>query len=285
MSRVAYVNGQYVAHQTASVHVEDRGYQFADGVYEVWSVRGGILQDHGPHMDRLQRSLRELDIPFVHSVASLNVLLYEVLRRNRIIEGIVYLQITRGTAPRDHTWPANLTPNMVITAKATNTISAEIQAKTGVSVITTPDLRWKRCDIKSVSLLPNVLAKQQAKSAGSIEAWLVDEEGFVTEGTSSNAWIITKDGVLVTRDLTYQILSGVTRLALLELAAQHQLKTEQRKFSVNEAYQAKEAFICAAATWVMPVIAIDGTKIGTGKPGPIGTLLRQAYLATSTSIR
>jgi len=285
MSRIAYVNGRYIAHQTARVHVEDRGYQFADGVYEVWSVRGGVLQDHASHMDRLQRSLRELGIPFVHSVGSLNILLYEVLRRNQIVEGIVYLQITRGVTSRDHAWPANLLPSLIITAKTINPIIAEAQAKIGVSIITTPDLRWKRCDIKSISLLPNVLAKQLAISAGCTEAWLVDEEGFVTEGTSTNAWIVTHDDVLVTRDLSHQILSGVTRLALLDLATQHQLKTVQRKFTVEEACQAKEAFISAATTWVLPVVAIDGTKIGTGKPGPLGTLLRQAYLAASTSVR
>ncbi|MBL4616450.1 MAG: D-amino-acid transaminase [Robiginitomaculum sp.] len=278
MSRIAYVNGIYLPHADASVHIEDRGYQFADGVYEVWSVRGAILQDHQPHLDRLMRSLSELKIPITFSTGSLNVILNEIIRRNRINSGMVYLQITRGVAPRDHEWPKSIKPSMVLTARSTSFSAAEKQANAGVEVITLPDIRWKRCDIKSVSLLPNVLAKHQAKEQGAYEAWMVDKQGFITEGSSTNVWIISQDNVLITRNTSTRILSGVTRLAVIEIAKQFQLTVEERKFTVLEAQQAKEAFITAATALVMPVTKIDGMKINTGKPGAVTLALREAYI-------
>ena len=279
MSRIAYVNGSYVPHAQASVHIEDRGYQFSDGVYEVWAIQNSKLRDHQQHLTRLQRSLSELDIPFTHTNRSLNMILGEVIRRNRVRNGMVYLQITRGVAPRDHSWAKDIIPSIVVTAKSVDPAQAANRAKTGVSVITLADLRWKRRDIKSVSLLPNVLAKQSARDHGAFEAWLVDEKGFVTEGTSSNAWIVTQDNVLITRSVNSDILSGVTRLSLLELAKELQLKTEQRKFTIDEAKQAKEAFVSSATTLAMPVVKIDQSVIGTGKPGMVAQRLREAYIA------
>lgn len=278
MSRIAYVNGAYCPHREGFVHIEDRGYQFADGVYEVWGVRNKKLLDFDLHITRLIRSLGELQIEFVHSTASLKIILTEIIRRNRIVDGMVYLQITRGVAPRDHAWPDGLLPSLVITAKSIDWAAQSRKAMTGVAVITVPDIRWQRRDIKSTSLLPNVLAKQQAYDQGAYEAWLVDEQGFVTEGTSTNAWIVTQDNLLITRNISSQILSGVTRLSLLELAQKHQISFEERAFTVSEAKQANEAFISAATTMVMPVVQIDGVSIATGKPGPIARLLRQAYL-------
>jgi D-alanine transaminase len=278
MSRIAYVNGVYLPHADASVHIEDRGYQFADGVYEVWSVRNSTLQDHKPHLDRLMRSLTELKIPIAFSIGSLNVILREIIRRNRVNNGMVYLQITRGVAPRDHAWPKTIKPSMVLTARSTNFSAAESQANIGVKVITLPDIRWKRCDIKSVSLLPNILAKHEAKEQGAYEALMVDNQGFITEGSSTNAWIISQDNVLITRNISTRILSGVTRLAVIEIAKQFHLAIEERKFTTLEVQQAKEAFITAATALVMPVIQIDGVKINAGKPGPVTLALRKAYI-------
>jgi len=278
MSRIAYVNGKFLAHNRAQIHIEDRGYQFSDGVYEVWAIQNAKLRDHQDHLTRLIRSLRELDIPFVHSPGSLNSILYEVIRRNRVRNGFVYLQITRGVAARDHGWQAGLRPSLVVTAKPVDPQKAEFTASQGVSVITLPDLRWKRRDIKSVSLLPNVMAKQAARKQGAFEAWLVDEQGYVTEGTSSNAWILTQDNVLVTRSVNSEILSGITRLSLLGIGQEHQLKIEQRKFTVEEAEAAKEAFMSAATALAMPVVKINQSVIGDGKPGLIASRLRQAYI-------
>ncbi|MBN4047787.1 D-amino-acid transaminase [Oceanicaulis sp. AH-315-P02] len=278
MSRIAYVNGIYLPHADASVHIEDRGYQFSDGVYEVWSIRNGVVQDHQPHLDRLVRSLSELKIPITFSAGSLNVILREIIRRNRVNNGMVYLQITRGVAPRDHAWPKDIKPSIVLTARSTNFIAAEKQANTGVKVISLPDIRWKRCDIKSVSLLPNILAKHEAKEQGAYEALLVDDQGFITEGSSTNAWIISQDNKLITRNISTQILSGVTRLAVIEIAKQFRLTIEERKFTVLEAQQAKEAFITAATALVMPVIQIDDVKINAGTPGSVTLALRKAYI-------
>ncbi len=277
MSRIAYVNGQYTGHHFAHVHIDDRGYQFADGLYEVWGVRHGKLQDHSAHMQRLERSMKAMDIPMIHSLASLDIVLREVIRRNRVKNGMVYLQITRGVAPRDHAWKPEMFPSIVVTAKHINYQAAGEAAKIGIQVKTMDDLRWKCCDIKSTSLLPNVLAKQRARAAGAYEAWLLDPQGNITEGSSTNAWIV-RDQVLITRPLGRDILSGVTRLSLIKIAKSLQLKVEERPFSLKEAQQADEAFITAATTLVMPVIGIDGQPVGKGVPGPISTRLRQAYL-------
>ncbi|MBC6980809.1 D-amino-acid transaminase [Caulobacter sp. 17J80-11] len=279
MSRVAYVNGRFVPHGQAVVHVEDRGFQFADGVYEVWAVFDGKLADYQGHMDRLDRSLDELRIGRPMTRAALTSVLRETIRRNRVREGIVYLQVTRGTARRDHAFPSpEVAPSVVVTARSMDPAVAEAKAAKGVAVVTTPENRWGRCDIKTVGLLPNALAKQKAREAGAAEAWFVDELGFVTEGSSTNAWIVDAEGVLRTRDTQANILRGITRHGLLALAREAGLQVAEGPFTVDQAKAAKEAFFSAASAFVMPVVSIDGAKIGDGRPGPIATRLRQLYL-------
>lgn len=279
MSRVAYVNGQYVPHGQATVHVEDRGFQFADGVYEVWSVFDGRLADFDGHMTRLHRSLDELRIPIPMTREALERVLKETVRRNRVREGLVYIQVTRGTARRDHPFPAEGTPpSVVVTARSLPLSKGDAAAAKGVAVITHPDIRWGRCDIKTVGLLPNVLAKQAAKERGAAEAWMVDEMGLVTEGSSTNAWIVDENGKLRTRDTQANILHGITRAAVLALAADEGIEVEERAFSVDEAKRAKEAFYTSASGFVMPAVSIDGAKIGDGKPGPVAAKLRALYI-------
>lgn len=279
MSRVAYVNGCYQPHATPALAVEDRGFQFADGVYEVWAVSGGALLDEEGHFARLARSLRELSIATPMADAALRRVIYETLRRNRVREGLVYLQITRGVAPRDHPFPdPPPEPTLVITAKSIDPRAVEARATKGVKVLSMPETRWARCDIKSVSLLPNVLAKQAARSVGAYEAWFVDADGLVTEGSSSNAWIVTDAGVLVTRDLKANILAGITRAHLLRVAAALQMRVEERAFSLEEAKASREAFISSATNAALPVVQIDESVIGDGKPGPVAQALRNQYL-------
>jgi D-alanine transaminase len=278
LSRIAYVNGRYLPHREASVHVEDRGYQFADGVYEVCEVRGGKLVDERRHMDRLERSLKELRIAMPMPRKALGMVLRETVSRNRVRDGIVYLQITRGVARRDHAFPAAGTlPSIVITAKNYDLEKNELAAADGVPVISVPDNRWERVDIKSVGLLPNVLAKQAAREAGAKEAWFVDGKGFVTEGSSTNAWIVTRDGAVVTRQADFGILRGITRTVVLEVIAEHGLKLEERPFTMEEAYAAREAFITSATQFVTPVVRIDGKPVGNGAPGLIASALRRDY--------
>ncbi|MFG1241835.1 D-amino-acid transaminase [Xanthobacter sp. V7C-4] len=278
MSRIAYVNGRYLPHRHASVHVEDRGYQFADGVYEVCEVLNGHLVDERRHLDRLERSLRELFIPAPMSRIALANVLAEVVRRNGVRDGLVYLQITRGVARRDHAFPpAGTKPAVVVTARRSDRKGQEALAAKGVAVITVPENRWPRVDIKSTSLLPNVLAKQQAKEAGAREAWFVDGAGFVTEGASTNAWIVTGGKTIVTRPAESGILRGITRTVVFEVAAALGYTVEERPFTVAEALAADEAFITAATTVVMPVVRIDGHAVGDGKPGPVATTLRLKF--------
>lgn len=278
MSRIAYVNGRYVPHGRAAVHIEDRGYQFADGVYEVCEVRDNAIVDETRHLDRLDRSLSELSIARPMSRKALGVVLGEVVRRNRVRDGIVYLQVTRGVAPREHVFPsAGVAPAVVVTAHSHDRAAAEAVAEAGASVITLPENRWDRVDIKTVGLLPNVLAKQAAKEAGAREAWFVDEDGYVTEGASTNAWIVTMDGALVTRPAEHGILRGITRQGVLDLAARRGLTVEERPFTVEEAKRAREAFITAASTIVMPIVKIDDATIGNGQPGSITISLRQHF--------
>ena len=280
MSRIAYVNGRYVPHHTATVHVEDRGYQFADGVYEVCEVRGGKLVDERRHMDRLERSLSELRIDMPMPRNALSIVFGEVVARNRVRDGTVYLQITRGVARRDHAFPPPGTkPAIVVTAKSYNLDRLEQGAADGIAVISVPENRWPRVDIKSVSLLPNVLAKQAAREQGAKEAWFVDADGKVTEGSSSNAWIVTRDGAVVTRPADFGILRGITRTVVLEVIAEHGLKLEERPFTMEEAYAAREAFITSATNFVMPVVRIDGRPVGNGAPGLIASALRRDYHA------
>ena len=279
MSRVAYVNGAYRPHGEASIHVEDRGFQFADGVYEVWSVFDGRMADFDGHMTRLHRSLNELRIDIPMSVESLTRVLKETIRRNRVKNGIVYLQVTRGTARRDHPFPSPDTPpSVIVTSRSVSATRSEAQAAKGVAVVTQPDIRWGRCDIKTVGLLANVLAKQAARERGAYEAWMVDEMGLVTEGSSTNAWIVDKHGRLRTRDTQANILKGITRTAIMDLIASEDIELDERPFSVDDAKEAREAFFTAAGAFVMPTISIDGVKIGDGKPGPITTKLRTLYL-------
>jgi len=279
MSRIAYVNGRFVPHGEAAVHIEDRGFQFADGVYEVWAVFGGALGDAEGHFERLERSLGELSITPPMQRASLQVVLKETVRRNRVRDGLVYLQVTRGVAKRDHAFPKPEVPASVIaTAHSIDRTLTEARAERGASVITLAETRWARCDIKTVGLLPNVLAKQQARAAGAIEAWFVDDLGLVTEGASSNAWIIDKTGALRTRDTQANILRGITRKTLFSIMAREGLKVEERPFSLEEAKEAKEAFITGAGTLVMPIVSIDGRRVGGGEPGPVAKRLRRLYI-------
>jgi D-alanine transaminase len=279
MSRVAYVNGRYVPHGEACVHIEDRGYQLSDGVYEVWAVLDGRLADAAGHFERLERSLGELKMRAPMSRRALEVVLRETLRRNGVREGLVYLQVTRGVAPRDHAFPSlDTPPAIVVTAKRVDRAAADAKAEAGAAVITLPETRWARCDIKSVALLPNVLAKQQAREAGAVEAWFVDELGLVTEGASSNAWIIDKDGAVRTRDTQANILRGITRGTLLRLMAKEGLKVEERPFTPAEALEAKEAFITGAGTLLLPVVRVDGRPVGNGKVGPVAKRLRSLYI-------
>ncbi len=276
MSRIVYVNGRYVRHADASVHVEDRGYQFADGVYEVMAVASGRLMDEECHLDRLDRSLAALHIASPMSRAALRHVLREVIRRNRLTRGIVYLQVTRGVARRDHAFPERATPSIVVTARGPKR-ATPLLAETGVKVITIPDIRWRRCDIKSVSLLANILGKQQAKEAGAFEAWMVDDDGDVTEGTASNAWIVTREGELVTRNVDQRILAGITRGMVTNIVGKLGLKLRERPFSVAEAKAAVEAFLTSTTSMVMPVVQIDDSMIGNGEPGPLSKWLRRAY--------
>jgi|SRR5579872_1879270 len=278
MSRIAYVNGRYLPHARAQVSIEDRGYQFADGVYEVCEVRDGKLVDERRHLARLERSLGELRIPQPMSFAALGVVLRETVRRNRVTNGIVYLQITRGASPRDFPFPAPPPrPAVVVTARSSSIARLEHMATDGVAVVTVPDIRWQRVDIKSVSLLPNVLAKQAARERDAHEAWLVDKDGFVTEGASSNAWIVSRDGKLLTRALGTGILPGITRGVLIDLIKEQGLKLEERAFTVEEAYVAREAFVTSASQIVMPVVRIDGRPVGNGAPGLVASALRRDY--------
>lgn len=278
MPRTAYVNGRYVAHADAAVHIEDRGYQFADGVYEVCEVARGQIMDMTRHLDRLNRSLSELSIDWPMARKALELVLREVVRRNKISNGLVYLQVTRGVAPRDHFFPVRGTPSaIVVTAKRSDPKAAAKRVETGIKVITVLENRWERVDIKTVGLLPNVLARQQARESGAAEAWFVDPDGTVKEGAATNAWIVTKDGTLVTRPADCGILRGVTRATVMDVAAKLGLKVEERGFSVDEAKAAREAFITAATTVVMPVVAIDGASVANGHPGSVSLSLREAF--------
>ena len=278
MSRVAYVNGLYLPHRRAAVHVEDRGYQFADGVYEVIAVKNGRLVDDIPHLERLDRSLRELEIAPPMSRAALRVVMAEMLRRNRIRDGILYIQMTRGVAARNHPFPADGDASVVMTARLEPPQDPGL-AENGVDVISIPDIRWKRCDIKSVSLLPNVLGKQLAHRAGAFEAWQINDQGYVTEGTSTNAWIVDAEGRLCTPPIDQQILGGITRRRILKLAEREGIEFSERYFTLKEAQSAREAFITSATTLVLPVTTIDDAVIGNGKPGTFTCRLREHYLA------
>ena len=274
MPRFAYVNGRYLRHAEAKVHIEDRGYQFADGVYEVIHVAAGRLIDAGPHIDRFERSLAELAIRPPMSRAALRLVLGELLALNGIEKGLLYFQATRGVAPRDHKFPQVSRTSLVATAKHLKPLAPVLLEK-GVSVITIPDIRWRRCDIKSLALLPNVLGKQRAVEAGAYEAWQVDREGRITEGTTTNAWIVTAEGSLVTRPLGAAILPGIVRRALVAILGEMEVGFDQRPFSLAELRQAKEAFLTSSSGFLLPVTRIDGTPVGEGGVGALTRELRR----------
>jgi D-alanine transaminase len=284
MSRISYVNGRYVPHREASIHIEDRGFQFADAVYEVIAVAGGALVDAAPHLKRLSRSLGELRITRPMSEAALKAVMREVIRRNGVDDGIIYLQISRGAAPRDFAFPKRARPSVVMTARRHRGPAPRLFEE-GVGVITIPDIRWARPDIKSVALLPNALGKQRAKEAGAYEAWQVDRDGKVTEGTSSNAWIITGAGEVVTRQADSSILNGVTRLSLIAMLDGEGLRLVERPFSVAEAKAAREAFLTSTTNFILPVVRIDDAPVGNGHPGSIAQRLRAAYEAHTAAQR
>lgn len=276
--RIAYVNGAYVRHGKARVHVEDRGLQFADSIYEVFGVADGALLDEREHFERLERSLHEIGMAQPMAHASLRLVIDEVARRNGVRDGLIYLQVSRGTLRRDHAIPKSAPrPTVIITARRIDPAVIAQRRKAGVRVVTRPDERWARCDIKSTALLPNILAKTAARDAGAFEAWLVDRDGYVTEGSSTTAWIVDADGNLVTRNLSHGILPGVTRRVIVETLAAAQLSVVERRFTPDEACRAREAFITAATLGVMPVVVIDGHPIGDGKPGPVARRVEELY--------
>jgi D-alanine transaminase len=276
MPRIAYVNGRYLPHGAACVHIEDRGYQFGDGIYEVIHVRHGRLIDAELHFDRFDYSLRELRITAPMARAALRLVLGELIARNALGNGIVYFQATRGVAPRDHKFPARSRTSLVATVKPLKPVAPGLLEK-GVTIVSIPDIRWQRCDIKSLSLLPNVLGKQYAVEKGAYEAWQIDREGFVTEGTSTNAWIVSADGRLITRPLSHDILAGTVRRALVGLLDGLGVPFEERPFSLAEAKAAREAFLTSSSGFLLPITRLDGAAIGDGKVGPVVRELRKRF--------
>ncbi len=286
MTRIVYINGRYRPYAQAAIHVEDRGFQLADSVYEVFAVQAGRILDETRHLARLERSLAKLKMAMPASAAALRRVIREVIRRNRVSEGFVYLQVSRGVAPRDFLFPPADTPlTVVCLARHSDPAKLAKNAETGLAVITVPDERWAHVDIKTTQLLAPALAKEAAKAKGAKEAWLVDRSGQVTEGASSNAWIVTADGRLVTRALDGQILPGVTRSVVFDLAQRLGLRLEERTFSVEEARDAAEAFLTSASNLVMPVTRIDAKPVGDGKPGRFTLQLRGAFLTASEQSR
>ena len=279
MSRIVYVNGEFLPEAEAKISIFDRGFLFADGVYEVSSVIQSKLIDNDRHMARLRRSLNELEMASPATDAEIEAIQYGLIERNQLTEGMVYMQVTRGMADRDFIYPKDTAPSLVMFTQARNILDTP-QIRNGISVITTDDIRWGRRDIKTVGLLAASMAKMIAKGAGADDAWMVEDE-LITEGSSNNAYIITHEGTLVTRQLGTEILPGITRQAILKLADEIQLKVEERPFTISEAHQAKEAFSTSASSFVMPVVKIDGHTIGDGRPGPIAQRLRELYVQTA----
>ena len=278
--RIAYVNGRYLPHGEASVHIEDRALQLGDGIYEVTNVLGGVPLDEEAHLDRMERSLRELGMVMPMARAALKLVMREMIARNRIADGLLYLQVTRGAAKRDHVPPANPPrPTLILTMRAQDLTALARRMEKGIAVATQPDIRWGRRDIKTVQLLPNLMAKQAAKAAGAFEAWLVDDDGYVTEGASTNAWIVNGEGTIITRDLSHAILPGVTRRIMLEAMSEAQIKVVERKFTIAEALTAREAFISSATGAAVPVVTIDGKTVGEGVPGPLTRRIHALYAA------
>src|SRR5579871_6195704 len=277
LDSIAYVNGSFVPLSEAKVSVLDRGFLFADGVYEVSAVLDGKLVDNDSHLARLARSVGEIKLPLPETIARIKEIQHELIASNQLRDGLVYIQVTRGAdVGRDFAFPKGVKPTLMMFTSVKDIVNAA-SAKTGIGVITVPDIRWTRRDIKSVALLAQVLAKQAAAEAGCGEAWMI-EDGKVTEGGSSSAFILTRDDVLVTRENSSAILPGCTRKAVVKLAEERQLRVEERAFTVDEALKAKEAFITSASSFVQPVVKIDGKPVADGKPGPMATRLREIYI-------
>ncbi len=281
MSRIVFLNGSFLPLEEAKVPFMDRGFLFGDGVYEGIGVLDGRLIDNEAHLERLERSLSEVRIPNPYTRAEWTSLQEEIARRNGMTEGFIYFQVTRGVAERDFFFPENAKPTVAMFTQAKAIVNAPAAEK-GIAVVTVPDLRWERRDIKSISLLAQVLAKQAAKEAGAQEAWLV-EDGFVTEGGSSSAFIVTRAGSIVVRPLSHAVLPGITRKSLLRLSKKSGIALEERRFTVEEAYEAAEAFLTSASNFVLPVVSIDGRPVADGKPGPITRRLRELYLQMASA--
>ena len=275
MNRIVYVNGEYVPEAEAKVSVFDRGFLFADGVYEVTPVVNGKLVDYDPHMERLDRSLKELKMAWPCNIVEMTAMHNELIKRNNLDEGIIYMQVTRGVADRMFNFPKDIISSLIAFPQVMKLVDNP-SARTGVKVVTTPDIRWLRRDIKSIMLLAPVLGKEEAYQKGAAEAWMV-EDGYVTEGTSSNAYIVIGDKI-ITRPLSNRILAGCTRRALFRLAKEHNVQIEERLFTPEEAYGADEAFLSSASQFVMPITEIDGHRIGGGQPGPVVRKLREIFL-------
>lgn len=282
MPRIVYVNGRYLPYARAAVHVEDRGLQFADSVYEVCPIRARAFLDERRHLDRLERSLAELAIAMPVGRQPLRTIMREIVAAERIRDGHVYIQVTRGVASRDHAFPVGpVRPGLIVLARRFNVVAAEIRRAAGVSVVTVPDTRWQRVDIKTTGLTANVMARQTAVEQGAVEAWFVDGDGCVTEGASSNAWIVTDEGELVTRAADRTILRGITRDVTLLAAERGGYSVAERQFTLDEALAAREAFLTSASNMVMPVVRIDGRTVGDGRPGPVAMALLQCFYETS----
>ncbi len=278
MTRIVYVNGRYLPYAEAAIHPEDRGNQFADAVYEVIEVREGHLIDETRHLARLERSLGAITIPLPMSRAAWGRVLRETIRRNRVRNGLVYLQVSRGVAKRDFFFPAADTlPTVICLARRMAPAKGEAQAAKGIAIQSTPDVRWANCDIKTVMLLPASMAKQRAKESGANDAWFVDADGYVTEGASANVWILDREGKLVTRALDKAVLPGITRATLLDVLAREGIPVVERPFTIEEAQSAREAFITSATSIVMPVTSIDGRPVGNGEPGMLAMRLRAEF--------
>jgi D-alanine transaminase len=276
--RTAYVNGRYLPHGAAGVHIEDRALQLGDGIYEVAAISGGKMIDLEEHLDRLERSLREIGMDMPMGREALKLVMRELMTRNRVRDGLLYLQVSRGAVRRDHPIPDTVPrPTLIMTVRPQDPAIVKKKLTEGIGVISRPDQRWARRDIKTVQLLPNLLAKTEARKAGAYEAWFVDNDGFVTEGASTTAWIVDKDGHVVTRQLSHDILPGVTRRVIIEAAADGQLAIVERKFTVGEVLGAREAFLSSASGAAIPVVKIDGKAIGDGTPGPLTRRIQALY--------
>ncbi len=276
MSREAFVNGEYTEYVNSKVHIEDRGYQFADGVYEVFAILNRKIVDYEGHIKRLYRSLKELKITSPIQKKAYKFHINEIIKRNIIHDGLVYLQVTRGVASRDFKFPKYSKSSIVIIGKNTPLNYYNNNFSKGIKVKTTKDLRWKRVDIKSLNLLPPVLAKQYAADSGCDEAWLLDDDGYITEGSSSNAWIV-KNKTVITRPVSNSILNGITRSTLIKSLSKAGYKFAERRFNINDIKEADEAFITSATQFVMPVIAVNNIKIGDGCVGEFVQLFKEIY--------